>query len=88
MILGYHENLKFSPDHINDVLVETWEYLKLSSSTITQEYFKKTHIIPLSLQDKELYHQAGLTATQMSNGQKLYEIELMEKSRVSPIYME
>ena len=45
--LRNHRTLKFSPSHMNDVLVETWEYLKLSSATIAQEYLNKTHLIPL-----------------------------------------
>ena len=44
-----HGTLNFMPPHTNYVLIETWEYFKLSSVTITQKYFKKTHIIPLSL---------------------------------------
>ena len=34
-----HVTLKFTPAHINYVLVETWGAFKLSSATITQKRF-------------------------------------------------
>ena len=40
--IKHHGTLKFTPTHINSVLVETWEAFKLSSTTITHKYFKKT----------------------------------------------
>ena len=33
--MRYHGTLKFTPDHMNYVLVTTWEDFKLSSATIT-----------------------------------------------------
>ena len=49
--MRHHVTLKFILAHINSVLVETWEIFKLSSATITQKYFKKTHLIPPPLTD-------------------------------------
>ena len=49
--MSKHVTLKFTIAHINSIIVETWEYLKTPSTTITQEYFKKTHLPPLSLAD-------------------------------------
>ena len=36
--------LKFTRAHMNSILVEKWEAFKILSATITQEYFKKTHL--------------------------------------------
>ena len=40
--MRHHETLKFTPPHMNSVLVETWEAFKVSSTKITQKYFMKT----------------------------------------------
>ena len=42
-----HVTLKSKPDHMNSVLVATWESFKLSSAAIAQNASKKTHIPPL-----------------------------------------
>ena len=44
-------SLHFTLAHMNYVLVATWEDLKIPSATITQNAFKKTHILPLSPPD-------------------------------------
>ena len=67
--------LKFMVAHMNDSLDETWEAFKLSSTTITQETFKKTHILPLYLPEKGTNHQACLADTQSSNSQNFDEME-------------
>ena len=36
--------LKFKTPNMNSALVEKWEAFKILSATITQEYFKKTHL--------------------------------------------
>ena len=65
--------LKFSPPHMNYVLVETW---KLSNYhlRITQKYFKKTNIITLSPPDIGTNHQVCLTCTKQSNIEKTDDI--------------
>ena len=59
-----HGTLKFSLPHMNYVLVETWEDFKLSSTTITQKYFKKNNFLPLSPLDIDTNHKACLAGTQ------------------------
>ena len=66
--------LKFTLSHINYVLVKTREYFKLSSTTITQKYFNRTHLLPLYLLDKGMNHQHFLETTKTSNGKKFDEI--------------
>ena len=50
-----HGTLKLIPAHMNAVLAEIWEYLKISSASITQYDLKKTHLIhiPPYEQDKK-----------------------------------
>ena len=38
----HHRNLKFTPPHMNYVIVETCEYFKPQSVKINQKYFKNT----------------------------------------------
>ena len=63
----HHGTLKFSPTHINYVLVEIWKAFKLLSATITQKYFKKTHLTPLSPQYIGTNHQYFPEGTQQLN---------------------
>ena len=46
--MRHHGSLKFLLPHTNYTLVETWEDFKLSHTTITQKYFKKTNLLTLS----------------------------------------
>ena len=59
--------LHFTLDHMNYVLVATWEAFKLTSATITLNDFKKTHTPPLSPPDIDTNHQAFLTGNQQLN---------------------
>ena len=73
---------------MNVVLVETWSNFKLPSSTITQEYFKNTHLLPLYTAEKFRNHQACLASTQTSRNQKLDVIKSIAKARIAPTEME
>ena len=68
--MSNHGNLNLTLAHMNVVLVETWVAFKLSSITITYEYFKKKRLIPLSLTETCTNPQACLVATQIYNGFK------------------
>ena len=78
-----YETLKCTKDHMNYILVETWEYFRLSSSTITQEYIKKKNIIPLSQPEKGKNNHDFLADTQTSKAQKADETESIAKSIVA-----
>ena len=56
--MRHHVSLRFSPPHMNSVLVRTQESLKLPSAKITQKYFKKTHLFPLYPHEICTSHQA------------------------------
>ena len=60
----HHGTLKFTPPHMNSVLVETWEDFKPSSATITQKYFKKTNFPPLYPTYIATNHKACIAGTQ------------------------
>ena len=73
---------------MNDVLVEPWEYFKISSEIITHKYLKKTHLFPPYLPNKITNHQYCLTDNKTSNIQSTDEIESIAKARVAPKEME
>ena len=81
----HHGTLKFTPAHINYVLVETWEDFKPTSATITQKSFKNTHLLPLSPPDIGTNHQAFLGGTQQSNIEKSGDIGRISKASIAPI---
>ena len=83
-----HGNLNLMLAHMNVVLVETWVAFKLSSRTITYEYFNNTRLIPISPPETCIEPQACLAATQRSNGLKYDDIESTAKATISPAYME
>ena len=58
-----HGTLKFTPPHMNSVIVETCEALKISSKITTQKYFKKKHLPNLSRTDIGTNHQSFLSGT-------------------------
>ena len=69
-----HDTLKFAPSNMNPVLVETWEYFKLSPASIAQDGFKKTHMLLLYPPDQYMNPQACLADTKNSKVQKSDEI--------------
>ena len=52
-----HVTLKSIPEHINSVVVETWEAFKLSSNYTTQYDFDKTKLLPVYTNDEYMNHQ-------------------------------
>ena len=86
--MRHHETLEFTPAHINYILVETWEAFKLSSKTITQKYFNKTHLLLLSSQNIDTKNQSCLASTQQSNREKEDDIGSIAKASIEPIEME
>ena len=83
-----HVTLKITLPHINFILVETWEDLKLFSATIAPKDFKKKHLLLFSLSDKFTNHQACLASNKMSNRDKADDIVIMVKAGIVPIEME
>ena len=65
-----HGNPKFTLVHINDVIVETWGSFKISSISITQDSFNKTHVLSHSPPDQYMNPQSYLAANQTLKGCK------------------
>ena len=86
--MRHHGTLNFTPAQMNYVLVETWEALKLSSVTITQNFFKKTHLLPLFRPDIGTNREDFLAGTQQSNREKADDIRSIEKAISAPIETE
>ena len=86
--MSHHVTLRFTLPHINSVLFESWEDLKLSYTTITQKYFKKTHLLPLYPPDICTNNWACLAGNQQLNREKADEIVHIAKSIIVPIDME
>ena len=84
----HHGNLKFSLPHMNYVLVETWETLRLSPATTTHKYFKRKNFLSVSQPEIFTNHRACLAVTQQSNREKLYGIGRIAKASIDPIDME
>ena len=74
-----HGTIKFSPFLINFAFFETWEDLKLSSTTITQKYSKKNNIETLSPPYIGINHQYFLACIQQYNREKSGEIGRISK---------
>ena len=87
-LMRHHGTLKFTPAHMNSILVETWEAFKLSSAKITQKAFKENPPPPLSPLYTGTNHQACLASTQQSNREKVDDIRRIAKASVTPIEME
>ena len=68
--MRHNGTLKLTPHHMNFILVETWEALKLLSATITKTDFKKTHLPPLYPLYIGTNHQPCLAGIQQSNIEK------------------
>ena len=73
-LMRKHGNLKFMLAHMNAVLAEILETFNLSSKTITQGDFKKTHPLPILPRDKETNRQACLADNQISKARKSDDI--------------
>ena len=86
--MRHHRTLTFTLSHMNYVLIATWEDFKLSSLTITQDAFKKSHILPLSPPDIDANYQSCIAGTQQSNREKSYDIGQTAKYSIVPIEME
>ena len=61
---------KFSPHHMNSVLVEAWDAFKISTSNTIRESFEKTKLPPLIPTDLTTNIQACAASIQVPYGTK------------------
>ena len=86
--MRHHGTLKFITSHMNSVLIEIREAFKISSKTITQKFFKKTHLLLLYPLDIGTNHQDCPASTQQSNLEKADEVVCIANVSIAPIDME
>ena len=79
-----HGTMKFTPAHMNYVLVEMWHYFQLKPDSITIDALKKTKLLSLSPPDFHTNAQACLGATQTPFGAKLEDTEDIYRSFMAP----
>ena len=76
--------MKFTPAHMNSVLVEMWHPFQLKAASAIIDALKKTKLLPLSPPDHDTNAQACLAATQTPSGTKSEEIEEIVRSSIAP----
>ena len=65
---------KFSPHHMNYVLVEAWDAFKMSSGNIIRDSFSKKNLLPLTPTDLTTNNQSCDASIQVYYGAKAGEI--------------
>ena len=58
------------PPYTNSIIVEIWKSFKLSSASITKDYYKNTYVILLYPLYQEMNNQYFLEAAQVDEVQK------------------
>ena len=77
--------MKFTPAHMNSVLVETWHSFQQQSACVIIYALKKTKLLPLAPPDHDTNTQACLTATQTPSGTKSEETEEIGRASMAPV---
>ena len=76
---------KFSPHHMNYILVEEWDALKVSAGRIVRYSFSKTKLLPLIHPNLTTNNQTCAESIQVSSGSKTDEIKDISQPTVEPI---
>ena len=74
--------MKFTPVHMNYVLVEMWHSFQQNSASVIIDAFLKTNLLPISSPYHDTNAQACLAATQTPSGIKLEYIEELSKASI------
>ena len=77
--------MKFTPAHMNSILVEMWNSFQQQSACVIIGAFKKTKLLPLDPPDHNTNTQACLAATQTPSGKKSEEIEEIARASMAPV---
>ena len=75
--------MKFTPSHMNSVLVEMWHSFQQQSACVIIDAFKKTKLLPLAPPDHDTNAQACLAATQTPLGKKSEQIEDISRTSMA-----
>ena len=77
--------MKFTPAHMNSVLVEMWHLFQQQSALVIIDAFRKTKLLPLAPPDHDTNTQACLAASQTPSGKKADEIEDIARASMAPV---
>ena len=80
-----HGTMKFTPAHMNSVLVEMWHLFQQQSALVIISAFRKTNLLPLAPPDDDTNTQAFLAATQTPSGKKSEENEEIARASMAPV---
>ena len=80
--------MKFTPSHMNSVLVEMWHLFQQQSALVIIDAFRKTKLLPLAPPDHDTNTQAFLAATQTPSGKKAEEIEEIARASMAPVVID
>ena len=83
-----YETTKFSPHHMNSLLVEAWYDFKVSSVNTIRDSFAKTNIPPLIPPNLSTNTQSCDSSIQVSSGAKAEEINNISHQTVVPIELQ
>ena len=75
----------FLPQHMNSILVESWDTFKVSYREVIREIFVKNKLLPLISTGLTTNTQAFNTSVQVSSGSKDEETNEIPRHKVSPI---
>ena len=77
--------MKFTPAHMNSILVEMCHLFQQQSARVIINAFLKTKLLPLAPPDHDTNTQACLSATQTPSGKKSEEIEDIARAFMAPV---
>ena len=80
--------MKFTPAHMNSVLVEMWHLCQQQSALVIIDAFRKTKLLPLAPPDHDTNTQACLAASQTPSGKKADEIEDIARASMAPVVID
>ena len=80
--------MKFTPAHMNSVLVEMWHLFQQQSALVIIDAFRKTKLLPLDTPDHDTNTQACLSASQTPSGNKSDEIEDIARASMAPVVID
>ena len=72
--------MKFTPAHMNSVLVEMWHFFNNNQPLSSLMPLKKRKLLPLAPPDQDTNTQACLTATQTLSRKKYEEIKEIDRA--------
>ena len=76
--------MKFTPAHMNSVLVDMWHQFQQQSASAIIDALNKNNLLPLASPNHDTTVQACLAAIQTPSGTKSEEIEYIYRASMAP----